>query len=329
MFSVDLDRVDELSETLVSIRLSESFALQITPQVNADAEPQLRAILWSAAICHSTHGGLQGIIGGQWYNGWDFLLRAFITSCVTDPSSVSPDRIMSLTGDDLHRLLVRSASEATIKLEDLDRRAQILRGCAEALSRNYDSKVTALLEECDHRVGGPGGAYERFAQLEAFQDELHKKSSAFLMSVYFGGLWQIQDLENVVPMIDYHRMRLLCRTGCIRIHDAQVEDDLRSRRMVSAAVETDMRKMALEVCRHIGERGQLSMFELDVLLWAHARSCCRHSPVCAGGALENSLFYELVAEPFAGRCVFESWCPGARNVAVRTLWEPQVSTELY
>ena len=169
------------------------------------------------------------------------------------------------------------------------------------------------------------------SQLTAFRDPLKKKSGAFLLTVHFSGLWTITDQHNLEPMIDYHRIRLLCRTGCIRVIDDILERSLESRQPVPGIeeVEIEMRSGAAEVCRRLVDLTGFGMFECDNLLWAHARSCCQHQPVCIGGTLEDNSFYSLIDKRFEGRCEFQCWCAGFTDPGVRGIWEPATDTENY
>ena len=71
------------------------------------------------------------------------------------------------------------------------------------------------------------------------------------------------------------------------------------------------------------------MFDLDLLIWAHARSCCRYAPLCVSGKLENDSFYNYVDNKFNGKCIFQDWCPGSGDLQYRGIWEPNVATEMY
>lgn len=322
-------RVEQLAMSLGSLPLAADFAAQMTPVVPVPDEEAFRAYLWTAAVCHATKGGLTGVFGEHRFKGWDFLLRAFSAQAAADASLLSPQNMSAFTATDLLRLLTSHSAETQVKLTDLDRRAAILRTTAEELLRTFDGSVTTLLGRADQRAGGLTGAYALLEQLSAFQDPLQKKSSAFLMTVHFSKRWTIRDQDSIQPMIDYHRMRVLLRTGCIEIDDPRAAQRLRAQLPVEPELETEIRRISLDVCSKLPGLANMPMFDFDVLLWAHARSCCRHEPMCVSRKAENDSFGSYLDMVDNTRCVFEGWCPGSVKAETRAYWEPIVATENY
>lgn len=226
-------------------------------------------------------------------------------------------------------MLKRHAAKTVIKLSDLERRAEILRGAAEELNLLFAGQVGKLIAEFGGHVGGPSGLYALLNRLSAFRDDLNKKSTAFVTTVHFSEMIDIVDDNNVLPMIDYHRMRVLLRTGAVVIDDLKTRACLLDRKVVSLEVESTIRQASSDLCRFMAKQARMKMFDFDLLLWSHARSCCRNHPVCRGGLLESASFYELVTENFSGRCIFQSECLGCSDDAFFRLWEPKVETEDY
>jgi hypothetical protein len=299
------------------------------PKYDAPRESIISAMLWASAICHGTKGGLKGHFGGSFFQGWDYLLRAFCSSAAADPLSLTPERMTRLTPDELRSILTSNAVTPQVSLSDMERRAEILKRLASEVIQLFDGRVSVLLDRSEGRAGGPRGAYSQLGLLDAFRDPLMKKSSVFLMTMHFAAIWTASDQDQLMPMIDYHRLRILCRMGCIVLENDALAIALRSRQAVNVESERELRSLAVDVCRRVVEFSGMPMFEFDILLWAHARSCCRHHPVCVGGNLEDRSFYSYLTKPFVGRCEFQDWCLGYREDAVRGIWEPVVDTEDY
>lgn len=327
--AVDERAVAELAQSLKCLPLAESFASTLAPRMDGPTEACLRACLWAASICHSTKGGLRGTFASEVYKGWDYLIRAFTSSCSMNPSSLDPARIEQITESELSHLLASAATDSCVTLVDLARRAEILRQTAHELLDLSGGSISLLLDRASHKVGGDTGAYKLLSGMTAFRDPLKKKSGAFLLTAHFGRLWIVSDQENLEPMIDYHRMRLLCRTGCIKFTDLELQRKLESKQRVAINVEENIRAAAADICRLLVRLTGLGMFECDNLLWAHARSCCRNQPVCTGSMPEDSSFYALIESRFLGRCEFQSWCAGFVDSDIRAIWEPTSSTENY
>ena len=327
--SIDDRQVNRLAEFFRTPPFADAFYQEIMPQVSAPTDSVVSAVLWAAAICHNTKGGLCGTFDGRTYHGWDYLLRAFCAIAEREPTMLVPSKMLEMDGHLLHHLLSVNASDGEISLRDIDNRAALIQRLASQILSEFDGQVLEILARSRGFAGGPTGAYNQLAKLDAFQDPLRKKSSVFLMGIHFARIWTAGDQGELFPMIDYHRLRLLCRLGCLVINDNAVLADLVAQRPVESDVEVEMRNLAFTVCKRIVELSGTPMFEFDMLLWAHARSCCRHKPVCIGQMPEDSSFYRFISKPFVGRCEFQDWCAGYRDESVRAIWEPIVSTEHY
>lgn len=329
ILSIDNERVRLFAQDLSQIPISDDLREEIAPVVNASSEATLRAYLWAAAICHSTKGGYHGRFKDKYYKGWDYLIRAFSYAAEENEDFVSPTRIQKINSSELLDLLARYSTDTEIDAPDIDRRAEILNICAKELIEVFEGSVQKLLNLSENRIGGGKGAYEQLAKLSTFQDPLRKKSSAFLMTAYFAELWVLTDHENTLAMIDYHRLRLLCRSGCIVVHDKEVLKALQLETPVDAAIEETMRVLAIDISDTLSRLTQMPMFKLDMLLWAHARSCCRYKPICVSGQVDNESFFKFTKIAEQDRCVCQNWCPGAVDVTFRSIWEPKVKTEHY
>lgn len=329
MIEIDHGRVALLAQSVGELKLAPDFSAQITPPSTVEPEASLLTYLWAAAICHGTKGRLKGSLNGKEYQGWDYLLRAFCGLAERRDERLRVGPMSEISEGVLRDILGAGDPGVEMNLEDVDRRAEILRCTAADLLAQHDGSVSILLGKAENRVGGGEGAYALLARLRGFQDPLQKKSSAFLMTVHYSGLWRILDQENVLPMIDYHRMRLLLRTGCIVVRDESLLETLRTQKPVEESVGHAIRASAMAVCRELVQLSGMAMFDFDVLLWAHARSCCRKRPLCISGAVENGSFHEYLGLACDGRCVFQGWCPGAGCEATRSLWEPALATEDY
>lgn len=320
--------IKSVARDMGSLSLADDFAAMMTPINTMENESNLRAYLAAAAICHNTKGGLRGEIDAQQFNGWDFLLRAMIGAAESQ-GTFPWDSLSRLTGSGLVSLLETGATHAQITLSDMDRRAELLQLLHRDLNDVYGGSVSHLLSETNGFLRGEGGAYERLEQLTGFRDPLRKKSTAFLMAVHFSGRYQFLDSDKALPMIDYHRMRLLLRTGCIGVEDPDTRRSLTTGSSVPTLVEERIRLAAMDVCERIPRLAGMPMFEFDVLLWAHARSCCRHRPMCVSRSTENPSFSLYLRDGAPSTCIFEEWCPGATDETYRNLWEPIIDTEAY
>jgi hypothetical protein len=102
--------------------------------------------------------------------------------------------------------LGRNCENASVRLKDIARRAEILRATANEIQTVCAGSVVGLVQGSGGRVAGHAGLYERLEQLSAFRDSDRKKSTAFIATIYFSRRFSFEDIESVKPMVDYHRM---------------------------------------------------------------------------------------------------------------------------
>lgn len=330
MIHLNQERVLQLSESLKQISIAPDLAEQLAPKIQSDPETQLRAFLYAAAICHATKGGLKGTFHGKACKGWDYLYNTFRCIAENEPENLRPEVITQINEQTLRHYLEHYATNPEVQLTDLNRRAEILRILAQQLIHLFNGETLKIIEASQNLVGGEHGAYAQLAQLSAFQDPLQKKSSVFLMLAEGSRLITINDQENIMPMIDYHVIREFLRMGCIEVEDQALRTSLLTKEPADPTIEAQMREYCIKIITSLIKDTGRSVMEVDNLLWSHARSYCRHAPVCvAGNQPENTSFNEFTATSFRGNCPFQAWCPGAQTTEYRDLWEPMTGTENY
>lgn len=324
--------IDWIRTERVGIHLSQwvtkaSLYQWMAPESLLSDDAYLRAVLYAASICHSTKGALSGYFDGSYFKGWDFLLRGMVL--YFEDRHGCDDGLTTLTGPALEEILSRHAEPCRVSFMDRDRRAEIVRELAWEL-KLYKGDIRLLIgaDGSRLRVDGRDGAYARLATLSAFGDRQAKKSTTFLMTSYFSRRITISDAQAVEPMIDYHRIRLLLRLGCLAV-PADLATKLRSRLPVKSPVEHALRSCALTVSKQLTQISGQPALELDVLLWAFARSACRAEPVCVTRRFENASFSAFTGiTPVAG-CDLAAHCCSAGSDIAEMLWEPVCPKEDY
>ncbi len=73
--------------------------------------------------------------------------------------------------------------------------------------------------------------------MEAFVDPMKKKSTIFIKLLEQGGLIEVKDPENYLPMMDYHMQRVLLRMGCVEITDESLTRALKEKRILTSDTE--------------------------------------------------------------------------------------------
>jgi hypothetical protein len=98
---------------------------------------------------------------------------------------------------------------------DPGRRAELWRGLAAGLRRDYGGSADALLAACEGRLGGAGGLLGRLAAFEAYADPLAKKSQLFAKLCDRRGWFSPVDPEHWEVCADNVLMRLALRSGLV------------------------------------------------------------------------------------------------------------------
>ncbi len=321
-------QIDQLIGFLNTWNVPSDFSARLQPAIQADQETALLAFFWAAAICHSTKGGLLAIKNGQAIKGFDVLLEAFTRAANTTPREIQLDRFERIQGPELKAFLENHLDQAVITLPDLDRRAEILRTLVQELKTHFDGQLSTLFEQTGGRLAGDHGFYALMRKFSIFQDEQAKKSSVFLHCLGQAERWQPIDPDNALPMVDYHIIRLFCRTGCLEIEDQTLAEKLRTKQEVTVEEEQAIRDMARDI-RVLISRELTSPLRGE-LLYYFARSYCRNRPVCVPGNLpESHSFNHVTNTNFTGSCPLQNWCHGCRDTSYRDFWEPLIQTENY
>ncbi|MGI5191769.1 hypothetical protein ACQEVI_26760 [Promicromonospora sp. CA-289599] len=323
---MDWPIVESVADRVRAWHVKPSLYEWMAPVSTLENSRYLDAVLFAASICHSTKGALRATYVDTRYKGWDVLLRGFVAAA---EDGIGPELLRDVDATSLAELVVHGGSETKVEFRDLDRRTEIVRSLARELT-GYGNGISDVLQfEGDVlTAGGAGGAYERLASLSAFSDSQQKKSTTFLMTVHFSGRVRMADPESVSPMVDYHRIRLLLRLGCIRVSD-ELASALRSGDSVDSDVAAHLRSAAYAISTKMSAVSKLPELELDVLLWAFARSACRHSPVCTSQAYQNSSFGAFTGWSASRGCPFAGVCCSEGAAIEGMFWEPIVETENY
>jgi hypothetical protein len=320
------DRVEAVGARISTFQVSPNLRLEMSPPANVSDDGYLSAALYASAICHSTQSGLGGHFKGTFYKGWDYLLRAFLAA--SERTALEVDEVAAMSALDLFQLLTAAAEGPSVTLRDLDRRSEMLRGLAAERRSAGVISLPDFLNSAGGLVGTNVGAYEKLKSFSVFNDHQRKKATCFLMTAHFSGRVAFGDPENVDPMVDYHRMRLLLRLGCIEVQRGN-EERLRRRAAVAAQVHDAVRDAAFAVSKVLARRSGLPALDFDVLMWAFARSACRNNPMCTSGQIENLSFQRMMASSVGSVCPLSNACEGFASEETRALWEPSAATENY
>lgn len=308
-------------------------AVTVRADTEAERRREANLLFFLVGICQSTRT-LQGTVDGQWYRGWDYLVRAARRALRADPAAFRAERLAAVGGDDLRALFSDDGTPESCTLDRIDERVNQLRDAARVLLAHYGGDVMALCRAAGQRVEGEGGILERLAECDAYRDPIRKKAFLLTMFLVQAGIWEVQDLENLRVAIDYHIMRIALRSGIVRVEDSELAARLRERAPASEAEDNTIREAVREACDRLVTASRQSVFAVDNILWMMGRNCCfyDYEPICGPntcGRRDACTFVRGIDYECPGRCLLDGVGRGSLDAEYRAYWETNLYTDYY
>ncbi len=293
----------------------------------ADVETKLRVFLFSIAICHQTHTLIHRKLN---LVGFNFLEKVFVDLAKTGSELLEPAFVAGQTVPSLCAKLAPQFSESNqCTLDRLEERAELLIDMSQTLLSRYEGQISNLFAQSQGYLGGKQGVYRLLSDFKAYADPLKKKSSLLIAFASTTQLFQIQDWEHFVPVMDYHVQRVLLRFGCVEVLDPALRLKLQNQ----APLDSDepVRSASIEAVKRLSFYSGHSDMGVHDFLWPLGRSCCKENPLCQSGRCDKTpcTFEQFVALPSHNHCLFEGVCKGSRDEDTRKLWQPVVETHFY
>ncbi len=321
----------KIGQTIGNHKLRDDFYNREFLSITLDVETKLRMHFFAVAICHQTHTlhhpGLN-----LW--GWDYLEHAFIKIAKYHKELLNPAFLINLSVNKLSALLRPHFSTdqkpENCTLDRLDERSALMIGASGFISKNYNGKITELIEICGQKLYNNGkGLYETLRGMEAFSDPLQKKSTFLIKLLEEGGLIKIQDHKNFIPIMDYHMQRVLMRMGCVEIIDPELHGHLIKRKPVES--DEDIRTACIEAFKIIALVSGHPITKMNDFFWSLGRSCCNETTLCKDGICDKNpcTFTQIVDIKSHNYCIFQKDCKGFRDDKYRNLWQPIIETHFY
>ncbi len=297
----------------------------------SDKETKLRAFFYSVAICHQTHSLIDN---KRKLKGWTYLEYVYANLGKWDSKLIDPFYLSKLSVEELIEKLKPLFSEdgksENCTLDRLDERAKFIIDDSKMLVEHYGGKVENVLEKSNGFLIKDGeGLYELLEEFESYSDHLRKKSGVLIKFLILADFFEIKDLENIVPIMDYQIQRVLLRTGCIEVLDKELKDKLVKREQLES--DEDVRQASIEASRLLFKFSGKHPLKMDDFLWALGRSCCRTKMLCVSEVCDKDpcTFFSFVQLKEHKKCVFDGTCKGSQSEEYRKLYQPIVETHYY
>jgi len=332
MITIDGDQCRRLARRLdrVTVR-PDAFAVRAATPEERRREANL--LFFLVGICQSTRT-LQGTIEGEWYRGWDYMVRAARHALADDAEAFRADRLAGITTRALRAIFSDTGDPDASTLDRVEERVAQLHDAAHVLLAAYEGDVMALYRAAGQRLEGDGGILARLAECHAYRDPVQKKSFLLTMFLVQSGVWEVLDLENLRVAVDYHIMRIALRSGMVRVEDGDLAARLRERGSVTEAEDNAVRDAVREACHRLVGAARHSVFAVDHILWMIGRNCCfyDYDPICGARACHRREACTLVRGieyQCPGKCLLDGVCLGSRDPSHRAYWETNLYTDYY
>lgn len=321
---------EAIGKRLQLFSLSENFLQRPFLRIGADPEVMARMLYFSVAICHQTH---HLFCEEPRLMGWDYMEYGFGKLALEYPEKLNPGHLASCSSDDVKEMLsglfINNHLDKKCTLDNLDERTHLLQDAAQMLMNRYGSSMLRLLEETGNTLAGISGFYKRLQAASAFRDPLRKKSSFLLKLLTDCNLYEVNDPDNIAPVIDYHMQRVLLRCGALDIHDRKIYNSLVQRLPVKT--DKEIRNASLEALKFIANAAGLNILKMNDIFWPLGRSCCLDDPLCISGTCSKKpcTLSVTMQIPAQHSCILSGVCKGEKDEKYRYLWQPIVQTHYY
>ena len=329
--TVNIDQCKAIGEILQTLSIKPTVYQREYFLVDVSAEIKLRMFFFSIGICQQTHTLINKKLN---LVGFNYLEKVFADLAKTDSELIDPFFVKNQTPGALSERFAEFFSETgdpkDCTLDRLDERSRLCIDMSQKLVEYYEGQVSVLTAQSQGYLVGKRGIYQLLSDFEAYSDPFKKKSSLFVTFAHKAGIFAIQDIGNLIPIMDYHMQRVLLRFGCIEILDEQLRRALIKQEILSS--DEEIRSASIDAVYQLACYSGHSVINIHDFLWPLGRSCCKEKPLCQHGCCDKTpctfdSFVQL-SSPHT-HCLFEGTCKGSLKEDYRNLWQPLVETHYY
>jgi len=329
MISVNKEQSKKIGEIAKTLEFKPSFYERDFIQIESPLKMAMH--FYAVGICHQTYHLANSKLN---LYGWDFMEYGFLDILKNAPNLLLADEIVKLTNQELIEELKPFFAEdhkpENCTLDTLEERAGLWMDMAKGLIKHFNGRIEDLFVKTDWRkTQNAESLYKSLRLFEAFSDPLQKKSGVFLKLIADAKLVNLERLTNVIPIMDYHMQRVLLRTGCVEINDAELKRQLQNRLQI--ANDEPLRKACIEAMIIIAKISGYHSFKMNDIFYTLGRSCCNETTLCRANVCEKepcTLTRAIYLESH-NQCIFQTICKGATDNNYHQYWQPIVQTHFY
>lgn len=329
--SINRSTTEAIARITKELSVRSTFYQREFLSLDVDRETKLRGYFYAVAICHQTHhlkSRLRGIYG------WDYLEDGFVRLMRNASEKLHPEWLQKQSINEISNFLASTFSDSGsaehTTLDRLEERAFLMKNTATYLEEEFAGRFELLLDYTGNKLLNEGkGVYEVFPNMEAFRDPLQKKTLFLLKLLQDAELYSITDTESLMPVMDYHMMRVLLRTGAVQIEDDLLKEQLRKKTPLTD--DKGVRAACVQAMKIIGEESGHGILKMNDFYWTLGRSCCAETTLCTDKvcAKDPCTFHVVVKIENHEKCALQDVCKGSTDINYRSLWHPVIKTHYY
>ncbi|MEM2021423.1 MAG: hypothetical protein QXP80_04265 [Zestosphaera sp.] len=254
------------------------------PPGNTDVESTLRFFIFMVAIDHRTsrYKPFEAYVNSKFYHGADLLYRLGSRKFLEDPEFFSPDRMSSISVDEVVEWLSVREGGSSVSVWDPEVRASLLRDLGLGLVKWFSGSVSELIKASRGylRRGPSQGLTHIMRRFKAYSDPVEKKTFLFAKFVERRGLISIADPWNKEVPVDNHLTRIALRLHLVSPEEA-LHAKIRVREHYTYAEDIALRLAVRTAYKELAKVAGVDPFILDDFLWYFGRKVCmRERPAC-------------------------------------------------
>ena len=294
--NVDLERVQTVGSSLQVAAKRSALTFCASPFTELDDPLALEVLTIATAHQYGFWTGTdQGYGGPMWATidgvrrkGSDFIWHAFTKAATADPTVVDADRLAAepllfdeMCVDDDGVCPIPDAGSHRVVQQAYGATIGRLGGIRSVIDRaNASEDPLATLLDTLSAIPGYG------------EDPLAKKANllALILANRPEHFLHLDDPGSIAPIADYHNIRTLLRTGCVRVADPGLRQILEDRSWTDAVGEASVRSASYEAINALCDASELNVGEVDGFLFTLGRSLCLETedPNCGECPIEES-----------------------------------------
>ncbi len=228
-------------------------------------------------------------LDGKRMKGSSYLFYTYTRMLDVNPGFFSPEGQANLTLEELENVF--RDDQGVVQMPAIELHLQQARAYGRDMLASGLTPEKIL--ERSHLSEKPLGAFlSILGQLGGYkEDPLQKKSNllALCLSQRPEGFLKFGEDEFIGPIVDYHCMRSILRTGMVNVLDKEMRTKLTHRQTVSPQDEWAVRFASYQVLKQLVELSGRPISVVDEFLFRYMRSHCPEmtEPICAECLLDR------------------------------------------